>query len=515
MAGGKAVGIPIGRRTFLASTVASLAAPAFVRAALGDIPHVTLKLHHALSSVSCAHANFLAPWARKIEADSGGRLRIDIFPSMQLGGQPVELFDQARDRVADIVWTRPSETPGRFPRIELFELPFVPPRRALVGSKAIEDFAAEYLKDEFREIHPICFSCGDRGIVHTNRPVQSVEDIRGLRLDVHTRFASEAMQALGAHAVPIPSAQLSLAISRHIVDGCLIPWTMVPALKLQELLKAHTDFADYSLSTTTFVLAMNKTAYENLPADLKKVIDDNSGQVAASMAGAMWDLQASSVVDMVNRRRDPLITLPPEDVASWCKATEPVIDAWLGQANARKLDGEKLLARARALFDKYANEPEPQPPRPPQPAQQPVEAKAGGANSPANGGGAGTPQEPTAPVANTASAPATQVSVATPAPGSAQPHWWQFWKSAPTPASGAAPASAPTPAPTAHWWQFWKSASVPAAPTTSAVPVATPTPAVPSPVPAAPPPAAAVTAVPAPPAPAVPPPSPGTLDIPL
>jgi TRAP-type C4-dicarboxylate transport system substrate-binding protein len=528
MAGGKALGIPIRRRTFLAAGAASLAAPALVRAAPGSAPRFTFKLHHALSSVSCAHVNFLVPWARAVEAQAGGRIRIDIFPSMQLGGQPVELFDQARDRVADIVWTRPSETPGRFPKIELFELPFVPPRRALVGSKAIEDFSADNLNDEFREVHPICFSCSDRGIVHTNRPVQAPDDLKGLRLDVRTRFTGAAMQALGANSMLMPSAQLPLAITRHIVDGCVIPWNMVPALKLQDLLKAHTDFADVSLSTTTFVLAMNKAAYDGLPPDLKKVMDDNSGQLAAGMAGTMWDLQASSVVDMVSRRGDPISTLTADAVAPWRKGTEPVINAWLKQMRARKIDGEKLLADAHALFDKYASEPEPQPPRPPQPAQQPVEAKADPNPPPKAGGAASTPETP---------APATRVSVVTPAPNPTH-HWWQFWKSASAPASpagSAAPTTAtPAPGQTTHWWQFWKSASAPAptpaAATSVPVPPVTlatpPTPATPpapvvaspAPVPPPAPPAAAVIVQPAPAAPvapAAPAAPPTTLDIPL
>jgi TRAP-type C4-dicarboxylate transport system substrate-binding protein len=493
MAGGKALGISIDRRSLLAASAASLAAPAIVHAATGDATRFTFKLHHALSSVSCAHVNFLVPWARAVEAQAAGRIRIDIFPSMQLGGQPVELFDQARDRVADIVWTRPSETPGRFPRIELFELPFVPPRRALVGSKAIEDFSAENLKEEFREVHPICFSCSDRGIVHTNRPMQTVDDLKGLRLDVRTRFTGEAVQALGASSLLMPSAQLPLAIARHIVDGCIVPWNMAPALKLYDLLKAHMDFADYSLSTTTFVLAMNKTAYEGLPAELKKIIDDNSGQVAAGMAGTMWDLQASSVADMVSRRGDPILTLTPDMVVPWRKATEPVTDAWLKQMKARKIDGEKLLASARSLFDKYASEPEPQPPRPPQPAQQPAEAKAE-PNPPAKAGGAaGAPEAP----------PATQVSAATPTQSPEPPHhWWQFWKSAPAPASpttAAAPAAAPAPAQTTHWWQFWKSASAPASAPAAAEPAAAATPAaVPAPAPVA----ASPTAVPSPAPPA-------------
>ena len=517
MGGGKALSVPIGRRTFLASTAASLAAPAFVRSALGDAPHFTFKLHHALSSVSSAHVNFLVPWARAVEAQAGGRIRIDIFPSMQLGGQPVELFDQARDRLADIVWTKPSETPGRFPRIELFELPFVPPRRALVGSKAIADFAADDLKDEFRDVHPICFSCADRGIIHTNRPVQAADDMKGLRLDVRTRFAGEAMQALGARALLVPSAQLPMAITHHVVDGCVVPWTMAPALRLYDLLKAHTDFADYSLSTTTFVLVMNKAAYESLPAELKKVIDDNSGQVAAGMAGTMWDLQAGVVLDTVNRRGDLITTIAPEAVALWRKATEPGVDAWLKQMKARKIDGEKLLASARSLFDKYVNEPEPQPPHPPQPAQQPVEAKAD-TNPPARGGTAtGAPQPPAQP---------TQVSVATPAQSPEQPRWWQFWKSAPAPTSGntAAVAAAPS-SPTTHWWQFWKSAPAPppaSASAASAAPAA-PAPALPSapaavsptPVPPPAPPAAAAIVQPAPALPAAPAAPPSTLDIPL
>src|SRR5580698_8119655 len=214
----------VARRTFLASTMASVAAPAIMRVAWADAPQFSLKLHHAFSSVSSAHDKFLAPWARQIQAQSGGRIRIDLFPSMQLGGAPAALFDQARDGVADIVWTMPSLTPGRFPKIEAWQLPFVPSRRALVSSKAIDDFGRANLVDEFREVHPICFSCSDRGVLHANRPVRTVEDMQDLRLHVQTRFAGDAVRAFGAVAVPMPSGQLPLAILQHVIDGCIDPW---------------------------------------------------------------------------------------------------------------------------------------------------------------------------------------------------------------------------------------------------------------------------------------------------
>ena len=501
----------VGRRVILASAMASVAAP-WLRRAWADVPlpHVTLKLHHAFSSVSCLHANFLAPWARRIEQQSGGAIRIDVYPSMALGGQPAELFDQARDGVVDIVWAMPSKTPGRFPKIELFELPFVPPRRALVASKALEDYAAEHLMDEFREIHPICFSCSDRGILHANRPIRTVAEVKGLRLDVRTRFTAAAVALLGGRPVPMPSGQLPLAITRHVVDGCIVPWDMVPALKLDDLLKMHTDFTDDALSTTTAVLAMNKTSYEKLSADLKMVIDDNSGQVAAGMAGTMWDLKAKAVADTVRQNGDLVVTLDPDAVALWRKGTGPVIDAWRKGMRSRKVDADKLLVSARQLFAAYADLPEPQPPAPPKPRV--TEAKV----EPQPPAKIESPTPAAEPVLKPAPSPSPKVSVATPSAHPAPPaapatHWWQFWKSTPAPApasASAAPVTQPGQ-PTTHWWEFWKPAAKPTPVSASTAPVV-PAASAPVPAPAAPSPAAIVK-----PVPAMPPAPPKALDIPL
>jgi TRAP-type C4-dicarboxylate transport system substrate-binding protein len=488
----------VARRTFLASTMASVAAPAVMRLAFADAPQFSLKLHHAFSAVSSAHDKFLAPWARQIEAQSGGRIRIDLFPSMQLGGAPADLFDQARDGVVDLAWAQPCNTPGRFPKIEAFELPFLPSRRALVSSKAVEDYARANLADEFREVHPICFSCSDRGVLHANRPVRTIEEMRDLRLHVQTRFAVQAVHWLGAIAVPMPSAQLPLAISQHVIDGGIDPWDMVPTFKLNDLLKTHTEFSDSSLSTTTFVLAMNKAAYDKLPHELKTVIDNNSGQPAATTAGAMWDVQAAAVVDMVGGRGDPITTLLPEAVARWRKATEPVIEAWLKDMKEHKVDGGKLLANAHALLAKYVNEPEPQPAQPAR-EPQPDEAKVDATTPPKAEATSSTPAPtPPKPAVKPTVSATTPTSQPTPAPTAAAPSPAPVVKPAP-PIAQTAPATASvTPAPS----------PAPAAPPV-ATPAAPPPPApVASPPPAAPPPVAAA------PAPVHPPP-PKTLDIPL
>jgi TRAP-type transport system periplasmic protein len=366
----------IARRTLLASMIASVAGPAVLRKAHAATAPIALKLHHFFSSVSCGHDRFLVPWARKVERASGGRIRIDIFPSMQLGGAPAHLLDQVRDGVADIVWAMPGSTPGRFPKIEAFELPFVPSHRALVNSKALEDYAAANLQDEFRDIHALSFSCRDHSIVHANRLFRSIDDLKGLRLHVSTRLAAEAVRALGASGVGAPMAQVPMAISGHVIDGCLDPWDVVPALRLHDLLKTHADFAEASLSTATFVLAMNRAVHDRLPDDLRTIFDANSGQVAAGMAGAMWDLEAKAVADMVRERGDTITLLDTDDVARGRKLVEPVIVAWQKQMKERKIDGAKLISGVRDLVKKYAGESEPQPPQPPRPAEPPEAAVA-------------------------------------------------------------------------------------------------------------------------------------------
>jgi len=467
----------LARRRFLASSLASLAVPAIVRRAGADTPTV-LKLHHAFSAVSSVHTKFLQPWAHKVETDANGRIRIDVFPSMELGGAPARLIDQARDGDADIVWAAPGLTPGRFPLIETFELPFLPSSRALVSSKALQDFAAIHLRQEFDEVHPLCFSCADRSVIHAFAAVRSIEDVKGLKLHVQTRLAGEAVRVLGAQAVPMPSQELPAALAAHVIDGCVDPWHMVPPFRLNDALKTHTEFSDLSLSSRVYVLAMNKPLYERLPRDLKAVLDANSGQLAAGMAGAMWDLQANAVAASVAQNGDVIVTLLPGAVAHWRRATAPVVESWLKQMKERKIDGGRLIANAHAMLAKYANVPEPVPEPQISPPQQAV------TQSPPRSAGVTTiPNAAPAPRPAPVPAPAPSVKPLTP------PH-----PANPVPAAAAKPIAPPAP-------HMATQAPAPALPPTPAAPAIKPV-AAPAPPPVAtpaPPPAA--TPVPAPPPP--------------
>lgn len=337
------------RRTAL-TLGAALAMPA-LRARAQE---VTLRLHHFLPAVSNVHRFFLQPWAEKIRKESDGRLRIQIFPAMQLGGAPPQLYDQARDGVADIIWTLPGNTPGRFPRIEVFELPFVSHKRAIVNCLAIQEFADTELKEEFAEVHPLCVWGHGEGLIHARRPVATMEDLRGLKLRFPSRLNGEALRALGAAPVGMPVPQVPEAMTQGVIDGAVVPWEVVPSIRLQEMVKYHTEIpGSPTLYIATFILAMNRAKYASLPDESRKVLDANSAAAAARMAAVPWDERGPVVEAEARRRGNQVIVITEQEKARWVEATKPVIDTWVAQAKERGLDGEALLARARALVAKH------------------------------------------------------------------------------------------------------------------------------------------------------------------
>jgi TRAP-type transport system periplasmic protein len=341
------------RRYLMLGIGAAVSAPYVITGARAQAA-VTLKLHHFLPPVSNGHAKMLAPWAKKVEEDSQGKIKIDIFPSMQLGGTPPQLFDQARDGVADIVWTLPGSTPGRFPTTEVFELPFICAQRGIVNARASQELANSFLTDEVKDVKLLSYWSHDGGHIHANKQIKTMDDLKGMRLRNPTRLAGEALKALGATSVGMPVPQVPESLAQRVIDGAVIPWEVVPAVKVQELVKFHTEIVGSpTLYTASFFLAMNKAKYDGMPAELRAVIDKNSGMAFADLAGNMWDQEAIRVRDMVAKRGNTITVLADDEKARWIKATEPVYGAWIEQMKARNVDGIKLIEAAKALIAKH------------------------------------------------------------------------------------------------------------------------------------------------------------------
>ena len=276
----------IQRRTLLKSGAAAAALGAPGLSALAQ-QTVTLKFHTFMAPQSNVWINMHKAWMSKVEAESGGRIKFEAYPAMQLGGTPVQLYDQAKDGVVDIVWTLPGNTAGRFPRIEVFELPFMM-SNAEATSKAYWEYVQTMAPDEFKDVQVIALHVHGPGVIHTTeKPVKTTGDMKGLKMRAPTRQVTKLMGILGATPVGMPLPGIPDALSKGTINGCVIPWEVVPSVKVQELTKYHAEFdpAGGALYTTTFVMAMNKAKYNSLPPDLKKVIDNNSGLATSGWLG--------------------------------------------------------------------------------------------------------------------------------------------------------------------------------------------------------------------------------------
>ena len=316
---------------------------------------VTLKLHHFLPPVAHAHKNMLVPWAQKVADDSGGRIKIDIYPAMQLGGKPPQLADQARDGVVDIVWTLPGYTPGRFTKTEVFELPFMH-SSTVASNMALNDFVQRH-GDEFSDYKLIAMHVHAGQLFHSRKPIRSASDIEGLKIRTPTRTGGWLIEAMGATPVGAPVPKIPEMLSKGVVDAVLIPYEITLPLKVDELVDYHTELDDPKttrINTSTFMIAMNKASYNALPADLQKVIDDNSGLNIATWLGEIWD-EAEAPGKKKAAASGEIIEMALAEVAKLRVVVEqPVIDRWVTDVTPKGIDGKALVEEARQLISKYS-----------------------------------------------------------------------------------------------------------------------------------------------------------------
>ncbi|MBX2881208.1 MAG: TRAP transporter substrate-binding protein [Granulosicoccus sp.] len=315
---------------------------------------VTLKLAHFLPIQANIPKNVLEPWADKIEADSNGRIKIERFYGMALGGKPPELMDQVLDGVAEMAFTVTGYTPGRFPRSEAFELPFMM-TNAEATSRAYWDYAEKHMFNaDFKDYKILAVWVHGPGLIHSTDPIRVPSDLNGVKLRSPTRVTNMMFSELGATSVGMPVPAVPEALSKGVIDATVIPWEVTGALKVPELVSNHTEFGDASLYTTTFVLPINLDVWNGIPADLQKIIMDNSGPEFSAFGGGQMQRDdapgRAEAVDLGNN----IMTLSEEEVQQWRDAASGIEAKWIADMNSKDIDGAALVKEARELIKKYS-----------------------------------------------------------------------------------------------------------------------------------------------------------------
>jgi TRAP-type C4-dicarboxylate transport system substrate-binding protein len=276
---------------------------------------ITLKLSHFVPPVHAFH-KWVVKWTEKIEKESDGRLKFEIYPNGQLVGPPNRQFDAARNGITDIAFCLHGVTPGRYPMTELANLPFAwkgTNADIVEMGKRMTELAPKYLAAEHTGLHILFMSMANPVVAYTKNPVTKLEDFKGMKV----RYASAAnkvmLDALGATTMLVQPQESQDALAKGIVAGATFPHEAGLAYDLASV----APFAlDPGMASATFVTVMNPAKYNSLPPDLRALLDKEAGVAAAESFGKAWVAQEKFARDLETSKKGLTInTLSDSDIA--------------------------------------------------------------------------------------------------------------------------------------------------------------------------------------------------------
>lgn len=327
--------------------LATACTAALTFAVQAEAADVTLRFSHFWPAVSSAHKNIFQKWAEAVEKDSNGRIKVEIYPSQTLAKAPAQ-YEAVKSRIADVTATVQGYTANVFPLTQVVELPGIV-KNAAHGSCIIESLYEEGLiAEEYKDTRPLFLFTHGPGHLHTtSKAVATPKDLAGLRIRRPTAVVAKILEQSDAQPVGMPAPDSYQSMQRGVIDGVALPWEGALAFRLNELAKHHTEVGLYTLS---FIVTMNKDIYNGLPADLKAVIDKNSG--------TEWSQIAAADFDMLDRKgREAAVEAGHEITTveggvnnpAWKPVVDAATESYLSDLEKQGLPARKVHDRAVAL----------------------------------------------------------------------------------------------------------------------------------------------------------------------
>jgi TRAP-type C4-dicarboxylate transport system substrate-binding protein len=307
---------------------------------------VTLRLHQFLPAQANVPKYVLDPWADKVEKDSGGRIKIERYPAMQLGGKPPELYRQTQQGITDATFTLPGYTSGEFPMMALTELPGTADSAA-DGTRKIWKLFDQYLARDFKDTKVLMLWNSDSAsLMSRSKPIRTLEDLKGMRIRTPSAAQSAQLEALGATPVDMPANQIYNNLDRGVIDATMIPMSAALDFKLIEVVKYFT--VDAPLGRSPFLVAMQRKRYEALAPDLRKIIDDTTG-LDMSLGGARsYDKKNKVALDEAKKSRE-VLPLAAAESQRWNGIFRELVKKQAAEIDKLGLPGSNLV-RAYGLL---------------------------------------------------------------------------------------------------------------------------------------------------------------------
>ncbi len=291
-------------------------------------------------------------WCALLEKKTAGKARCNILPR-GVAGAPAT-FDAVRNGLADLSFTVHGYTPGRFITTQMAEFPFLGNSSEAVSVAFQRTYAkTPAMADEHKGVKVLTMFTHGPGIVfNTKRPITKIDDLAGLKWRVGGGMVNEISKALGMNVTLKPAPESYELLSTGVMDGTLFPAESVESFKIDKVIKYATTFPG-GLYNTSFVFMMNQAKYDALPPDLKKAVDELSGEYAARMFGIGWDKVDRRGMAFMQAAGVQFTKADAAFVTAVKAKTGGLEDDWAKAADAKGLkNAKKVLGEFRAEIAK-------------------------------------------------------------------------------------------------------------------------------------------------------------------
>lgn len=306
---------------------------------------IVLKLSHFVPPQHAFH-KWVVGWTQKIEKESGGRLKFEIYPNGQLVGPPNRQFDAARNGITDIAWCLHGVTPGRYPMTELANLPFTWPSQGAdlpEMAKRMTELAPKYLAAEHQGLHILFMNMANPVVIYSKTPIKTLDDYKGKKIRYASITNKFMLESVGAVPMLVPPQESQDALAKGVVDGAGFPHEAGFAY---DLVSVSPYAIEPPLASATFALVMNPAKYNSLPPDLRAILDKESGVAGAMSFGKAWQDFEKFARDTEIKKGLQIVTLSPADVAKMKELAKPIVEKALAEQ-------EKAGKPAREFFAAY------------------------------------------------------------------------------------------------------------------------------------------------------------------
>ncbi len=308
-----------------------------------------LRVHHFLGADSLPHKQIIMPWAKRIESQSGGRIKVEIYPGLALGGRSPELIEQVRSGVVDIIWTAAAYTPGLFPSLEVFSLPMVHRGNAVATNLAIMQIYKTDLAAEFSGLHPLLIHVHQGHVLHMMD--SSISDLAGIAGKIirppGRRIGRWSVEALGAQITKKRHPKIAKALKHGKLDGVLMSFHLASNMGVLDVAQSHIMPEENNFfGTSIYLFLMNKSRYEALAPELRDIIDRNSGRDFAIEAGKIYEAAGTRAMQRAKALGHKIISLDGQAD----KPMQKILQIWADDMKGKNIDGMKLIEKARTAI---------------------------------------------------------------------------------------------------------------------------------------------------------------------